>query len=327
MKAGTKLLALLALLAAIAPAAALGADAATDPVAKVDPATQRGTADRTLGGHVFVPTLLVRSPFAVTSFQMDVLYGAGDATGPALDVNGRPIGESTYSFAAMEQRFGYEGKLGDGLSLAGGVDTQLYSGIDGPSAVVVGVQVGVGLFGRFTAGKRLGPVHAAFTFDADYGPRYGILVLQAIQAAIDARELDSASAFSDQNVWTLKPGFAVAWAPHPLVGLTASADYQWLRLHNVDAGTDDRSGVDVGLAADVDVSKLVRAPVALVAGWHTTMPVGSPGLSRVVDYSAGAYYTGRAALVLGLELGWRSFTVRDLDTSMTVAQIRLQYLW
>jgi hypothetical protein len=230
----------------------------------------------------------------------------------------------------MGQTFAYEGKIAEGVSLAGGILTQLYSGIDGPSAVVVGVEVGAGAFGRATAGRRFGPVRAALTLDATYGPRFGILVLQAIEAALDPGASDGSvngSAFSEENAWTLKPGFAVAWAPHRALGLTLSSDYQWVSLDTEGSNDRNEAGVDVAVAADLDFGRITRVPVALVAAWHTTQPLGSDGVTRVIDYSGGAYYTGRPALVLGLEVGWRSFTVRDLATDATIAQIRLQYHW
>ncbi len=282
MKPGTTFGAVAVALAALAsgPAAAQGGG-------RADPAAQPGTADRTLGGHVFVPELLVRSPFATTSFQADILYGSGSATGTRYDLLGRPTGEATYTFAAEEQSFGYEGKLTDGVSLGGGVLSQLYSGIDGPSVVVVGTQIGAGLFGRFTAGRRLGPVHAALFFDATYGPRYGILVLDAIEKALSDRTLDSASAFTQSNAWTLKPGAAVAWAPHPALGVVASADYQWVSLDVVGGPRQTESGIDAAVAADVDLGYWTRAPLALLGAWHTTAPIGSNGVSRVNDWSGG----------------------------------------
>jgi hypothetical protein len=293
-----------------------------------DPAKNPGTADRTLGGHVFTPSLLVRSPFAVTSFEASLLYGAGDASGPTYDTDsGVVIGEEKYSFAAMGQTFAYDKKLYEGISAGLGAVTQLYSGIDGPSAVVVGAEIGFGAFGRLTAGHRFGPVHAAATFDASYAPRLGIVVIDAIARAIQGSGVDAGAAFTQENAWTLRPGLAAAVALHRALGITASADWQWIALDTDDDRSVTEAGVDLALAADLDLGELTSVPVAVLAAYRLTAPVGGNGVSRVIDASGGVFYTGRPALVLGLEVGFRSFSVRALDADAAVAQIRLQYLW
>lgn len=309
----------------IAALAALAAAPAAAETARPDPATQPGSADRTLNGHVFTPGILIRSPFATTTFVADLQYGTGSASGTKY-VGDRPLQTETYTFAAEAQNFGYEKKLLEGVSIGGGVVSQLYSGIDGPSVVVVGTQIGAGVFGRATAGRRFGPVQAALFLDATYGPRFGILVLEAIQQALDGN-VDTASAFSQSNAWTLQPGVAAAWAPHPAIGITGSVDYQWLSLDTLNASRENASGVDAALAAGLDLGHWTPAAMTLQGAYRLTAPLGSNGVSRVTDWSAGAFYTGREALALGLEVAFRSFTLRGLDASATVAQIRLQYFW
>jgi hypothetical protein len=325
-------LASLASVATSAPAAAQtmpGGAPAGEPAESLGASAARAAnpeADRTLGGHVFIPTLLVRSPFAVNALEMDLMYGSGSATGTKFSITGRERGEATYSFAAMGQTFAYEHKFAEGLSLAVGFVTQLYSGIDGPSAVVVGLEVGAGLFERLTWGGNLGPVRTAVTLDASYAPRYGILVLDAIEAALQGNRAEY-EAFNETNAWTVKPGLAAAWAPWPALGLTAAVDYQWVSLETTDSGRATESGVDLALAAELDFRKFTSASIALDAGYHTTAPLGSDGVSRVIDWGGGVYYNGHPSLVAGLELGYRKFDIRDLRSSATLAQIRLQYLW
>jgi hypothetical protein len=274
---------------------------------------------------VFTPGLLIRSPFATTSFVADLQYGSGTAKGTKY-VGNQPIEAQTFTFAAEAQNFGYEKKLFEGISVGGGIVSQLYSGIDGPSVVVLGTQIGAGAFGRVTAGRRLGPVQAALYFDATYGPRFGILVLDAIEQALDGN-VDTASAFATSNAWTLQPGLAAAWAPHPAIGITGSVDYQWLSLDTTSTTRQNESGVDAAIAADLNLGYWTPVAMTLVGAYRLTAPLGSNGVSRVDDWSAGAYYTGRPALALGLEVGFRSFTYLTLDANATVAQIRVQYFW
>ncbi len=320
MTRGSSLAAAVAALTALA-----SAPAAAETAARRDPATQPGAADRTLNGHVFTPGLLIRSPFATTSFVADLQYGAGEATGTKY-IGNQPLETQTFTFAAEAQNFGYEKKLFQGVSIGAGVVSQLYSGVDGPSVVVLGTQIGAGAFGRVTAGRRLGPVHAALYFDATYGPRFGILVLDAIEQALGGNA-DTASAFAQSNTWTLQPGVAAAWAPHPAIGITGSVDYQWLSLDTTSTRRQNESGVDAAIATDLNLGHWTRVAMTIVGAYRLTAPLGSDGVSRVVDWSAGAYYTGRPALALGLEVGFRSFTYRALDANATVAQIRMQYFW
>jgi len=312
-----------------APAAEAKAPDAAAPPPGAMPA---GTQDRTLGGHVFVPEVLVRSPFAATSIEANIIYGSGTAKGSASAGN-LVIKDDTYEFASMSQIITYEHKIAEGISAGGGITAELISGIDGKSVVVMGTQIGYGLFGRFTAGQQVGPAQVAFTFDASYGPRYGIFFLNALDIAFNGIRGDlpktEDAAFTSDNAWTLKPGASVAWAPMRQLGVTAAVDYQWIS-QKTSNGTNTGSALDVGVAADWDFGAYTRTPVALLATWHWTAPLGSSmntSIGHVIDWSLGVFYTGRPALVLGLELGRRSFPYRSLDTDLNLAQLRVQYYW
>jgi hypothetical protein len=287
-----------------------------------------GNVNRTLAGHVFTPSLLIRSPFAVTQVGADLLYGAGTADGnkPALIDGNR--GATTYEFAAMGQNFYYDKRVADGVSVGGGLTVLFYSGITGPSAVVLGLEVGYGLFGRVTAGRQLGPVQAAFTFDASYAPEYGLHILEAIDAFNTPPQSVTQSALTSSNGLTVKPGFALAYPVSPALGLTLSADYQGVWIQPNPSGTwNYSSGIDAGAAIDLDFGTFTGAPVAVVTAFRITTPLGSNGLTTVTDYTVGAFYTGRPPLVLGAELGQRRFKFRDLDAVANLIQFRVQYLW
>jgi len=319
-----------ALLALAASATAAAQPAQPEPAAATT-ALAPGRQDRTLGGHVFIREALVRSPFAATSIEENIIYGTGSATGSALTFLGKPIPEKTYEWATMSQIITYEKKLWEGISVGGGLTADLISGIDGPSVVVMGTQVGYGLFGRATAGQRFGPVHAAATFDVAYGPTYGIFILEAIDRfqknPVDTIGKLGEYALASSNAWTLKPGFSTAWAPLPALGITASVDYQWISQNTID-GVVHGQGFDIGAAADWDFGAHTSAPVAVLAAWHWTVPITSDSpIGHVVDYSVGVFYTGRPALALGLELGYRSFPYRSLEADLTLAQFRMQYHW
>lgn len=290
--------------------------------------TPPGHVERTLAGHVFTPMLLVRLPFAVTKVGVDLAYGAGSAEGKKPTLLDRDRGDATYEFAVMGQSFTYDRQVADGVSVGGGLVVELYSGITGPSAVVLGLEVGAGLLGNVTAGRQYGPVRVAFTLDASYAPEYGLHLLEAIQAASTPDGSVSASALTSSNAWTATPGFALAFTAAPAVGLAVAADYRAVWYDTSEQGWRYRSGLDAAVGVDVDLGILTRVPMAVTAALRTAVPVGVGGVSRVLDGSLGVFYTGRPALVLGAELGQRRFRYRgELDAVASIVQLRVQYLW
>jgi len=248
-------------------------------------------------------------------------------TGPAFGTGGLLDREATYTFAAMAQTFAYEVRLTDDVSAALGAVTELYSGIDGPSALVVGAEVGAGLFARATAGHRFGPVRAAVTLDASYAPRFGIYVIEAVLAALEDDAVDADPAFDASNAWTVRPGLSAAWAPIPALGLTASVVSQWVSLEEDGSGRQNGAALDMGLSADLDLSTFTKVPVAVLAAYRVNVPLDAEGVNRFSDFSGGVFYTGRPGLMLGLETGHRSFEVKGLEASLNLAQIRFQYMW
>jgi hypothetical protein len=289
-----------------------------------------GTQDRTLNGHVFIPEVLVRSPFAATTVRENLVYGSGEAKGAATAGN-LVLQETTYEFSMVDLLISYEHKLAEGISAGVAMTADVISGTDGKSVLVMGSQLGYGVLGTFTAGKEFGPVRAAFTADVAYGPKYGLFFMAVLDKAFNGVPLDLLKAedlaFSSDNAWTLKPGASVAWAPMRQLGVVAALDYQWIS-QKTSSGTNTGSAFDLGVAADWDFGTYTKAPVALLASWHWTAPQGSSvDLSHIIDWSIGVYYTGRPALAMGLELGQRYFTYRSLDSTVGTAQVRLQYFW
>jgi hypothetical protein len=283
-------------------------------------------SQRVLDGHRVQPSALVRTPFAVTSFDVGLLYGVGDATGPTYNILGEVDGERQYAFVAMGQSFAYERKVAEGVSVGGGLLSALYAGSDSWSALVIGADVTLSAFVRATAGRRLGPVHAALTLDASYGPQLGLIIIDAVRDSLE-NGVGSGSALALEDVLLLQPGAAAAWAPHPALGVTASVDYQWYSLDQED-GTSSGAALGFGIAADLALGKLCEVPLGLLAAVHLVEPLDGDDVSPVRDLSFGGFYTAKPELVVGAEIGWRAFSIRpDLESSGTLAQIRASYYW
>ena len=282
---------------------------------------------RELNGHVFVPSLLVDTPFRTTTFQVGLVYAAGTATGPKYDINGNETGTADYTMAGLGQTFSYENRVADWLAVGGSVITLAYTGINGPSVVSVGAQVGVGAAANVRVGHRFGPVEATVLMDASYQPEYGFLVAAAILRALQDHVLDPGAALQTSHSWTLRPTLAASWAPFAPLGLTGNLGYVYKSTLLSGTVTENNSALLAGIAADFDFGKITSTAIGLLASYRLNEPL-TDGLPRIQDFSGGISYTGRPDLGLTLELGRRTFSIRPgLPATAGVAQLGLQYYW
>lgn len=323
----------LAVVFALSFPAASFAQPATRTEEPVAPAGVARTAPE-MDGHQFLPSQLIETPFRETTFKLGILYGFGSATGPGYIISGGQLvqsGQADYTFAAFAQTFRYEYRFAEWLSAGAVVLTNLYSGIDGPSAIAVGAEVGLGFGLRVKAGHRFGPIETAIIVDASTAPEFGLVVAAGIANAIRNGALDPGAALQTTHALTVTPLATASWALFPALGLTLNAGYVYksLRLNGVNIA--NQNGVQLAAMADFDFGKISSVPVGLTAGYRLTAPLGDSGESgveRVDDISGGIFYTARRELGLGMEIGWRAFTIRPpLDSKGVLLQLSLQYYW
>jgi len=310
-------------LVAVLPTAVM----ADQEAAAAEPAKAAPSSKRELDGHVFAPSLFVIPPFRETTFQLGLLYGVGNATGPTYDSSGNVTGTQDLSLAALAQTFNYEYRFLEWLSAGVTAVTLAYTGITGASVVSIGAQVGIGLGAEVKLGHRFGPVETALLLDVSYAPQYGFLIADAILRALRDHVLDPAAALETTHSLTLSPTLAAAWAPFPALGLTGNLGYVFKSVRL--SGTDilEQSAILIGVEADFDFGKISSTPIGLLASYRLSNPVAGD-FPRVQDISGGISYTGRPELGLGLEIGSRRYYVRPgLLATATVAQIGLQYYW
>lgn len=308
----------------VAPAAAVSAPApAAAPVSNPS-----DTSTRSLAGHVFTPSLIIRGPFANTSFQMATLAGSAKAKGPVLDNGTVEPGEKKYPFATYGQSLFLEVKVWDGISLrAAGLGT-FNSGTTAAAAVVLGTEVRYsGLLGA-TAGMKLGEsVRVAVVADVNRGNQVGLLLLPAILASIDAGDIQTGDAILDSSTTTTSAGISAAWSPWVPLGIIANASWVNVSKDIPWSSSAALDGVEVGGAADLFFGAFTPVPVALTVSYRALIPVDS-GAQAVQDLSFGLFYAGRTDLNLGLDLGRRNFKFRDQYESIaTVGQISMRYFW
>jgi len=316
-------------LVAMLPAVALAQAGSPQPASPqpASPVDERSVPE--LNGHVFMPSQVVDSPFRSTTFKLGILYAFGTATGQKYTINGPVPGVTVdYTFASFAQVFRYEYRFAEWFSASGFAVTSLYSGIDGPSVIAVGTQVGAGAGARLKAGHRFGPVDIALVGDVSYTPEYGILVAAAIIEAVRQGAIAPGSALQAKHSLGVVPELAASWAPWSALGLTANVGYAYKSLRTSSSTISSQNGFEIGGRADFDFGKISAVALGLNLGYKLLTPVGSGGISKVQDISGGIFYTGVREVGLGLEFGSRSFTIRQpLASTETVVQLQLQYYW
>ena len=329
--------------AAVTPAA--GAQASVTP-APAAPAASPRPEGRELAGHVFMPTLGLKGPFAITSFGTFLTLGQGSTVGfVTIQLPGSPPpAPSTYSgnieYVAIGGVLTYEYEFLRGVSARVGLSESLYSGTTGASLAVVGTNIRLGFGAGVTAGLTLGEsVRLAAVFDVTSAPRLGLLLGPAINSAIESCrtgltscQFDFGQLFQQQNVLELQPGLAASWAPHRSLGLTANLSYAHssIEVTGANAGTSSTGGVSLGVAADFDFMGVSKVPVGLQLTWNSLIPVSGERTSRFTDVGGGLFYTGRKDLSLGLQLFVRRFkVVPEVEVSWTtvLAMVGLRYFW
>lgn len=323
-----------------APATAPAATAAPAPAptAAAEPPRPEG---RELAGHVFMPTLGIKGPFAVTSFGTFLTVGEGSSVG-TVNLNLPNGSTQTFSgsveYVAIGGVLSYEYEFLRGVSARIGLSESLYSGTTGAAMAAVGTNVRLGLGAGLTASLPIGDsIRVAAVIDATSAPKLGLLLGPALKSFADSCQsgladctFDFDQLFKQENVIEVQPGVAASWAPFKALGLTANLSYSWSSIETSGAGTVSASGVSMGAAADFDFLAVSRVPVGLQLTWASQIPVSGDDNSRYTDVGGGLFYTGRKDLSLGLQLFVRRFkVVPEVEMSWTtvMAMVGLRYYW
>jgi len=251
------------------------------------------------------------------------------------------VGDRLYSgsfdYAGVGSILGYEYAFQRYFSARFTLSNIIYSGIDGPSAIVVGTSLQVGTTLGLTASLPVGDsLRVGFLLDAGVVPGLGLTIGNGIQTIIeDCRAGDcnasEGAIFGTQSALTLQPALAANWVPWRPLGITANTAYLYL---SQDQGDETFTGEAVSLAAaaDFDFLAISKVPIGLQLAFSWTAPIGGTEttLQHVTDLGGGIFYTGRPHLSLGLQLVSRRFAVQptvDVSWSTFLSTIGLRYYW
>jgi len=287
---------------------------------------------RELGGHVFVPSLAVADPFLSTFFSLDAGAGYSWIDGPGYDLRGNLVGKNNYVAEALALDGTFQASVTSWLAVRAAGSGGLNGGSDGRSALVVGAVEPITLGAGLTASWRLARVvRVGGTFDFSYTHLKLVQPVEAVRSSLAVGQVDNGAISQRIDAYAVQPGAAVAYAPHPMIGLLGSAQYLW-RGYFGDAPGVNRSYIVLGVGAELDLRpRFPRVPVGFLLAYRTQIPFESEArFTHTLE--GGVFYTGRRAIDLGVDLQLRWFDLRPdaripLDTLQLVSVFLLRYHW
>jgi hypothetical protein len=305
-------------------------------------APSEGPSARQLGGHTFMPVLGIVGPFATTSFGTFLTVGAGSTHGSVtLQVPGSSRPPQTFSgevsYAVIGGIFGYEYAFLPGFSARLVLSETIYSGTTGAAAAVVGTNVRLGADFGLTGGLTIGDsLRVSAVFDAASAPRIGLLLGPAVKAAYDSCAMgltecsfDFGKLFESENVLTLTPGVAAAWAPFAPLGVTGNVSYVNSRI-DTEGSESGYDALSFGAAVDFDLHEISAIALGIQATWNSLVSIAGSDAFSFTDLGGGVFYTGVDNLSLGVQFVNRRFRVVpevDVSWSTFVASLGLRYYW
>lgn len=285
------------------------------------PALAREGSGRVLGGHAFIESESLESPFITTSIA--TLTGAGLASADLdvdLDNDGAPdalalsLGVFRQGFLLgiaptewLELRAAMAGLVFSGSN----VDTALILGVTAAYDYVVGAQV------RLLQTSAL-QVSASLDVDVNNGLRFS--PLQAIQESIDKGQISRDSLLAKTATTELKPSVQVAYGLNTTLGVWAAATYEHA-LKATDGDVEPTTGAGLGVSADF--SPEYDFPLGVVLAGT----VSSSGETSSRSGSAGLCYTGRPALQTGVEVETGTQSSPSSSLEFTAGLFKLRYYW
>src|SRR5262245_27078710 len=120
-----------------------------DAAARADAESNPPPEGRILNGHTFLPATAVRGPFTVTSFGSFMLIGYGSTSG-TFQVGDRVFNQG-FDYALFGATLDYELAFLRYFSARLVLTPDVFSGINGSSAVVIGSRLQVGVTAGLTA--------------------------------------------------------------------------------------------------------------------------------------------------------------------------------
>ena len=325
---------LLPLLLLALPAAARAVDRSTDtpgdapPASASDPFHWGDQADRrALNGHYFLPSEVVRDPFATTHFASGTSFGYAKFRIQGQDTDGNDV-DLRLKLIAIQQALDMQVGVGHVGPAAFAVRLRALGnaivGIDAQSALRAPLNVGY-LYGAGLMAKAWGNrwFQVGLALDFTRTTTYQVSPLTAIQNSIDQGTLTSDGLLARQTYTDLQPSLSLAVSPYRVLGLVTTLRYTW---EKIDGGAS-ASGIDWGLNLGLDLAPVSVLPLGIQGVYQLQKDLS--GDAGLIHYGGGGlFYTGRPHLALGVEvLATRSSPGPGLSQVLILGEFRLRYYW
>lgn len=244
--------------------------------------------ERTLNGHYFLPSGVLEWPFATTHFQFEVGLGYGTGNFPSGD---QLLG---LDVAAFFNSLEYQYAITDFLAVrVGGVATML-GGTNEDAALFFGATFGFEAGGGLTLTYRFADiVQISLLGDIRHGPDYNLNILNAINESLAQNAVDLGNGFTQANDTFLSTDLVVAIGTHPILGVYLTGGW----IANAEPNREPSAG-RLGLGLSFDLEEAFLLQLGALAAYQVLIPEQGEN-SHVASF--GLYYSGRAALALGIE--------------------------
>jgi hypothetical protein len=263
---------------------------------------------RTLNGHTFIPSEVVRSPFALSYFSTRT--GGGIAFGlktPFFDFDGEDLGTLEGDVGFMTLGFEYQQRFGSWFAGRASFNGTGRIGIDEQSILAQGVS-GAYVFSFGGTGRILQSEKVILSGALDFSNAqligvdpYGF----ATTIIEEGLEADNDLVASEDS-YSSKLGVLVGWAPLNWLGITGVLD------GGTGGVSSDGSGLAFGggVTAGVDFKSLDLIPIGiqLIGKTDAFSQTDADLIDRAWTYGVGISYTG-----------WDDFSL-SMETTMAVLE-------
>jgi hypothetical protein len=288
---------------------------------------------RTLNGHTFIPSNVIRDPFITTLVRTQT--GGGFATNVSRDVENEAIDSLidalTGDLAFMALEFEYQHGLTDWLAVRGSASGGARLGTGAQSVLAEGVTSNFTFeFGATARVLEREKWLLSGTLRIKPSTQYRLDILGFVRRAIEEGEI------SDDNSVVVRSegiggavGFGTAYAPKPWLGFVVNGDLGYADTFSEDGRRD--LAWDIGGLASFDLNPLIGVPLGFIAsGMQDSFVVDNSDITeKVTTFGWGVAYTGRSDFSLSLETGHlRIPLIKADDTiSATVFSFNLRYFF
>lgn len=282
-------------------------------------------SERTLAGHMFLPSSVLPWAFATHHFAFGVGLGflSGDLGVTTIDGRRANLPLEVAAFTNVLQ---YQLPIGENFALRAQASAQMLGGTNEDAALFFGANFGfVGGGGATATFRLIDRVQLSLLVDASTGPSYNLSLLRGINSSLETGTVSLGNGLADGQDTNLRTDALVAIGAHPALGILVNGGYGH-DFTTFDGQSSDSGAARMGLGLSFDAEALVPVPLGLLVTYGVDFPTIDTDPSHVG--TIGVFYSGRSSLGLGLEGALflePSGTGNQFSTFQGI--FRLQYFW